>query len=271
MAADIVGIMDAYTETSPSGRGLRILFTVPDGFQYDKGRYYVNNQNAELEVYIAGATSKYVTVTGRSGTPGANLRERGERLAAVLERYMQRPSKKALPAQPAQSANVPAAPAADFADYALIETAKRNPAFNRLWSGDISGYKSHSEADLALCNMLAYRTNGDAERVDRLFRQSGLMRPEWGRPTAGSTYGAITVQSAVASFQAGYAQRRTDVPAAANGKAPDYSDAGNAETLTRIYRNDLLFVDALGWLLWNGQRWERSDHKALAAGIDLSV
>ena len=34
MAADIVGMTDAYTETSPSGRGLRILFTVPDGFQY---------------------------------------------------------------------------------------------------------------------------------------------------------------------------------------------------------------------------------------------
>ena len=268
MAADIVDAMDAYTETSPSGHGIRILFTVPDGFQYDKARYYINKREVGLEVYIAGATNKYVTVTGNAVTPGKGLEECGERLAAVLERYMQRPAKKTLPAQPAQSANVPAA---DFDDYALIETAKRNPAFKRLWNGDISGYKSHSEADLALCNMLAWRTNGDAARVDRLFRQSGLMRPKWNRSTAGSTYGAITVQSAVASCQAGHAQRRTDVPPPSTVKPPDYSDAGNAETLTRIYRNDLLFVDALGWLLWNGQRWERSDHKALAAGIDLSA
>lgn len=155
---------------------------------------------------------------------------------------MQRPAKEALPGQ---SANVPAA---DFDDYALIETGKRSPAFNRLWSGDISGYKFHSEADLALCNMLAYRTNGGPARVDRLFRQSGLMRPKWGRPTAGSTYGAIAVQSAVASFQDGYAQRQTSVPPP-TVKPPDSSDAGNAETLTRIYRNGLLFVDALGWLL----------------------
>ena len=48
-------------------------------------------------------------------------------------------------------------------------------------------------------------------------------------------------------------------------------DAGNAEAMTRIYREDLIFVDALGWLRWNGRRWERSDHKALAAGIDLSA
>lgn len=44
MAADIVGAMQAYTKYSPSGEGLRILFTVPEGFQYDKARYYINNQ-----------------------------------------------------------------------------------------------------------------------------------------------------------------------------------------------------------------------------------
>ena len=41
-----------------------ILFTVPDGFQYDKARYYINNQKIGLEVYIAGCTNKFVTLTG---------------------------------------------------------------------------------------------------------------------------------------------------------------------------------------------------------------
>ena len=54
MAAEIMEIMQAYTEYSPSGKGLRILFTVPEGFQYDKARYYINNQKTGLEVYIAG-------------------------------------------------------------------------------------------------------------------------------------------------------------------------------------------------------------------------
>ena len=50
----------------------------------------------------------------------------------------------------------------------------------------------------------------------------------------------------------------------------DYSDAGNAEVFARLYANDLIFVDALGWLWWNGQRWERDDHKAMILALDLS-
>src|SRR5262249_17659028 len=36
-----------------------------------------------------------------------------------------------------------------------------------------------SEADEALCFMLAFWTGGDAARIDDLFRRSGLMRPKW--------------------------------------------------------------------------------------------
>ena len=77
MALDIKNTMQAYTEYSPSGKGFRILFTVPPNFQYDKARYYINNQKAGLEVYIAGCTQKYVTVTGNTLTPGMDLEERG--------------------------------------------------------------------------------------------------------------------------------------------------------------------------------------------------
>lgn len=53
-------------------------------------------------------------------------------------------------------------------------------------------------------------------------------------------------------------------------KPPDYSDAGNAAVFTKLYANDLIFVDALGWLWWNGKRWERDDHKAVTLALDLS-
>ena len=42
-AFDVMDTMQAYTEHSPSGHGLRILFKAT-GFQYDKARYYINNQ-----------------------------------------------------------------------------------------------------------------------------------------------------------------------------------------------------------------------------------
>ena len=69
MAEDIIARMDTYTEYSPSGSGVRILFkaSIP---AYDKDRYYINNRQIKLEVYVAGYTSRFVTVTGNaiSGT-----------------------------------------------------------------------------------------------------------------------------------------------------------------------------------------------------------
>jgi len=73
----------------------------------------------------------------------------------------------------------------DSLDYQeLVGRAKgsRDGAkFTALWEGDISGYDSHSEADLALCCLLAFWTGGDRDRIDRLFRQSGLNREKWAR------------------------------------------------------------------------------------------
>ncbi|MBC8236154.1 hypothetical protein H8E77_41940, partial [bacterium] len=40
---------------------------------------------------------------------------------------------------------------------------------------------SHSEADLALCCLLTFWTGGDPDRIDKLFRQSGLYREKWER------------------------------------------------------------------------------------------
>ena len=56
--------------------------------------------------------------------------------------------------------------------------AKNSDKFNRLWDGDIVAYPSPSEADLALCCILAFWTR-DATQIDRLFRQSNLMREKW--------------------------------------------------------------------------------------------
>ena len=66
----------------------------------------------------------------------------------------------------------------ELTDDEVIELARRakNAAkFESLWSGDISGYASHSEADQAYISLLAFYTQ-DEEQLDRLYRQSGLCR-----------------------------------------------------------------------------------------------
>ena len=50
-----------------------------------------------------------------------------------------------------------------------------------------------SEADIALCNHLAWWTGRDCVRMDRLFRRSGLMRPKWDR----KGYSTETITNAV--------------------------------------------------------------------------
>ena len=280
LAVDIVSTIESYTETSPSGQGVRIFFKAA-GFTYDKARYYTMNAKQGLEIYVSGATSKFLTVTGNSD-PWAGpfpVCERAEALQIVLDRYMVRPQKAAQ-----EATRSPLAPL-DLSDAEVIakaHNARNGAAFAALWNGDTSGYGSHSEADMALCNALAFWTGRNAGQMDRLFRSSGLMREKWDRRQSGSTYGALTIQEAIRTCthtytaQAEYPQNtyKTRTEPVKNPqeqvRPPDFSDAGNAEAFTQKYRDTLLFSDALGWLVWNGQRWERSDHKALTLATELS-
>jgi hypothetical protein len=96
---------------------------------------------------------------------------------------------------------------ADLDDTELIRrgaAAANGAKFVRLWSGDTDGYGSggnegHSEADLALCSMLAFWTGPDEDRIDALFRRSGLMRPKWDERHYGDgrTYGRGTIGKAL--------------------------------------------------------------------------
>ena len=70
-----------------------------------------------------------------------------------------------------------------------------------LFSGDISAYASHSEADIALVAHLAYWTNGDAWRIDSLFRQSVFMRDKWNEKHEAQTYGERTIALVLRDFQ----------------------------------------------------------------------
>ena len=184
LAQTVIEEMDTYTEYSPSGKGIRIIFKAA-GVKYDKDAYYINNQDAKdprekwpvkqgLEIYIAGVTSKYVTITGNAIKP-VEVAERSAEVKQILDRYMKKPAA-------ARPAPAPAASVVDISDRDLLETASRarnGAQFRRLYfDGDIGGYASHSEADQALFNLLAFYTAGDAARMIQLFKASALYRPD---------------------------------------------------------------------------------------------
>lgn len=91
----------------------------------------------------------------------------------------------------------------DMSDLELLEkarSAKNGTEFGRLFDGnwDAGKFPSQSEADEALCFHLAFWTRKDRDRMDRLFRQSGLMRPKWDEARPEGTYGSITIDRAIA-------------------------------------------------------------------------
>lgn len=181
-ALGIVEYLDSYTEYSPSRTGLHIwtMATLPPG-----------KRNAKpIEMYDQ---AHYMTVTfdPLPGTPPA-IAARAAEIRQLHAIYLG----QATPAATQPPTNV--APTVDDGDLVKrILRSKIGDRFALLWSGNASGYKTASEADMALAGYLAFWTQ-DAAQIDRLFRVSGLYRSDkWNAKRGDYTYGAMTVRRAI--------------------------------------------------------------------------
>jgi putative DNA primase/helicase len=186
-AAPIVAELRSYTEISPSGAGIRIFVraSLPAG---------CGNRVAKFEVYDR---ARFVTITGDviAGFP-LTIDSRQRELDAVITRMILRIRRERVTA-PVTTTRL----SRDEDDCTVLQRARnaRNGSkFRALYdTGHTNG--DHSAADLALCRMLAYWTDGDSTRIDRLFRGSALMRDKWDTRRGESTYGAMTIEVAVRS------------------------------------------------------------------------
>jgi hypothetical protein len=102
-----------------------------------------------------------------------------------------------------------------------MRASQNGAALGALLDGDTAAYGGdHSAADMTLCSSLAFWCAGDPARMDRIFRQSGLMRDKWDSRRAGTTYGAQTIQRALEGCTEFYQSRKQRSGAApAAGKA----------------------------------------------------
>ena len=50
-------------------------------------------------------------------------------------------------------------------------------------------------------------------------------------------------------------------------KPNDYSDVGNAQAFHKVNKDCLAWTKSLGWLVWDGKRWEPSDKRALSVAV----
>ncbi|WP_148415018.1 hypothetical protein [Haloferax sp. KTX1] len=196
-ATEIIDQLASYTEVSPSGTGYHVIVrgSLPPG----------GNRTGNLELY---EDARFFTVTGDhvDETP-TTVADRTDELTEIHGAYFetqhtQRDQHTSNTDSTIQKPSAVDTPGNDLTDEDVVERAS-NAAnglkFSRLWKGDTSAYDSHSEADMALCSILAFWTGGDAAQIDRLLRDSGLYRKKWDDVhfADGSTYGEKTIERSV--------------------------------------------------------------------------
>ena len=153
-----------------------------------------------------------MAITGNA-LNNTGIEDRTAAVKEILEKYMVNPKKPKK-----TNGKIPGSYLSDEPVIAKSLASKQGEKFKALWDGGIPDGKSHSEADQALCTMLAFWCGGDAVQMDRLFRQSGLMREKWER----DDYSAATLENAVAITTEFYK------PIAVDGPKDDFNEATQA-------------------------------------------
>lgn len=263
-AQEIIETLNSYTEYSPSGKGVHIITKV-DKFKPDVNKYYINNRKYGLEMYDGRVTHRYITVTGdviRDISP----MYRDKEIQKVADKYMKRAAKKT-------KATV-FAPGSFLSDESVIQKmqeSKQVEKFKPLWEGEIPEGKSHSEADMSLVQMLAFWCGGDVEQIDRLFRQSGLMRDKWDEMRGSATYGEITIKNALANTTEFYSPMgmesgdmdfndlHTRLPEFRPESNRRYrgNDLGNGRLFADIFKSVARYVpERKKWYIYDGICWK---------------
>jgi putative DNA primase/helicase len=250
-AYDEVLSIGSYGELSPSKTGAHViaLGVKPEG----------KNRSGNREMYDSG---RFFTVTGWhiQGTPGLVQTPAPGALDTIqikIEGIAAGSKHQGTPSLSHIGRDDPTVQV-DLKDNEILDLCRHSSnsdKFKALMAGDFTGYASQSEADLALCGILSFFTK-NVNQIDRLFRQSGLMRAKWGGPNEYNSYGTRTVTKALAGATGSYS---SDYLRCSDGF--HLTDMGNAERFIAQHRHNCRYCPTLkSWLLWNGKIWARDEH-----------
>jgi hypothetical protein len=215
MAAEIVQRFDTYAEVSPRGRGLKLIgFGVGD---LPRG-CGAKDSKLGLEVYSRG---RFFTVTGRvfHGTEPVVVTEA---IRWLYDKWLPHKKQRAEVTPPSPT------PPVDRSDDEVVRKVTQPAKYASLWQGEIPAGKSRSEADLSLCNRIAFFVGNDPDRLDRIFRLSSLgQREKW---LQRADYRERTITRAIAGQRTFYrwGARITTTGGPSNGKCHAHAAVGPA-------------------------------------------
>ncbi len=271
-ATDLLVKLNSYAEVSPSRRGLKVFIRASKPSKRCRKAYH----DGGIEIYDR---DRFFTVTGEQLKDyPSDINQRQEELNLVYATVFggDEPGSAAIGANAGPSPLGGASASATLSDNEIIELARKKPRtgdkFSALWDGQWNDhYNSASEADSSVVFTLAYYTK-DAQQIDRIFRQSKLMRSKWDQMHGSDTYGAITIAKALSKVTKHYSpskgpggSKRIQPPSNLGfpKSAIDWDfksdQTENAMAVEFIDGNQskLRYVPSWKkWLAWDGKRWK---------------
>jgi hypothetical protein len=195
---DLNAVHRTYIRGETSSDGQLNLADTAAGDTTDSG----DNRSGRRSTEASGRQSESALVE-RYGDAFRNIRDPAirEALERVRTKYLP-------PVCPSTFADL-AGPGIELSDGEILKRmydSQGGDRKRRLYEGDSSMWGSHdadypsqSEADMAFVHTLAFWTGKDPDRMDTLFRTSGLMRPKWDEQhySSGATYGAVALARAL--------------------------------------------------------------------------
>lgn len=194
---------DSYAERSVSGGGIHIYgkcdFTKLPTYIDKKGKvrldnqFYQKNSKIDLELYVGGITNRFAVYTGNI-IEDKPLRECTSAVLTTLDKNMRRKEKAKYSANRDGNRD-------DFDIICNLRKQKNGDKFIKLYDeGDFSDYGSQSEADAALCAIIAFRTGPDPDAIDAIFRGSALYRDKWERDDYREATIAVGIEACNGTF-----------------------------------------------------------------------
>lgn len=249
IVAEFIYGLRTYAEYSQSGNGIHIICR---GALPPAGRRKKN-----VEMYESG---RFFIMTGNIASDYTEIKDCTQTIKPLHEKYIGGGT------EPTTGIIAPLPLNLSEAEVIrLAENSKQGAAFKALYGGGWEMlYTSQSEADLGLCNMLAFWCQCDEQLMDKLFRSSGLMREKWDRRQAGSTYGALTLKKAIRGCNKVYEPKaeyritigQAPVKQSKEKKLYSFDDTGNAERFADTFGESIRYsyVSKL-WLYYDGRKW----------------
>jgi len=236
-ASDIIDMLKpCYVERSPSGKGVHIVGFGAKNTSLCKKPL---NRSKLLEVYDK---ERYFTVTGNKLPESEpDLTDLTSRLTTLCDTFLP---------EPIRGKAVAAGTEDTWTDEEVIGALQVSPThsfiFHDLWNGDLSRYNGDaSSADAALVERLLFFSGGNEEQVDRLFRQSQLMRDKWDEMRGKQTYGQLTIV------------RIKQQMTVFRSKQRPLTEVGAAERMADHYGDSITYCHDWGkWLIWDETRWD---------------